>query len=251
MSANCSESAVLSHQAPKPNSSRPICLVTVVKALTSSIVFAPGSSAHSAAENPVASDPDMPQDSYLLGRIRSGDQRAMGLLYDRYSRPVYLTALKMLRDPSLAEDVLQEVFMTIWRRPEVISAEATCLKGWITIVSRNRALDILRKRVKFPSCSSEETVLASPYDYELRSEHQIMANQAVMIVNSLHADTRLLLEMAFYRDLTHQQIAEEIGLPLGTVKSRIRKGLLQVRDALTHPCVPDYEKNYALVHASF
>jgi len=220
-------------------------------ALSSAPALDAGPSPRYPAECTAALDPDRPEDSHLLREIRGGDQLSMSLLYHRYSRVVYRVALKMLRDESSAEDVLQEVFMMIWRRPDVVAAEVTCLKGWMTVVGRNRALDVLRKRVKFSSCSCEESVLASPSDYALRLEHQMMTNHAIMIISSLRADTRVLLEMAFYRDLTHRQIAEETGLPLGTIKSKIRKGLLEVRDAFSQPHLLGYKKNQALVNASF
>ena len=94
---------------------------------------------------------NMPQssmdgDTYLLSLVQRGDEQAMASLYDRYSKVVYSVALRVLRDPSSAEDVLQEIFMQIWRNPDSFIATRGSLGGWLAVVSRNRSIDTLRPK---------------------------------------------------------------------------------------------------------
>jgi RNA polymerase sigma-70 factor (ECF subfamily) len=155
-------------------------------------------------------------DSSLLALVHTGDEQAMATLFDRYSRLVYSIALRVLRDPSSAEDVLQEVFMQIWRNPDTFTAARGSLGGWLAIVSRNRSIDALRR--KRPSVSVDDIALASPCNLADEAERTALMQ-------------RKTLEMAFFDGLTHAEIAEMTGDPLGTVKTRIRTALLTLRKA--------------------
>src|ERR1700748_2871924 len=93
----------------------------------------------------VSSPPSAQDDGVLLALVRRGDEAAMATLFDRYSKVVYSIALRVLRDPSSAEDVLQEVFMQIWRNPDGFVATRGSLGGWLAVVSRNRSIDALRR----------------------------------------------------------------------------------------------------------
>src|SRR2546425_5526743 len=101
-------------------------------------------------------------DATLLLMVQKGDEAAMASLFDRYSKVVYSVALRVLRDPASAEDVLQEIFMQIWRNPEGFIATRGSLGGWLAVVSRNRSIDALRRRR--PSEQVDEMALASPYN---------------------------------------------------------------------------------------
>src|SRR6202043_4267963 len=101
-------------------------------------------------------------DSYLLARVERGDEAAMGSLFERYAKLVYSVALRGLRDPATAEDVLQEMFMQVWRNPDSFIATRGSLGGWLAVVSRNRSIDALRR--KKPTDSVDEVTLASPYN---------------------------------------------------------------------------------------
>jgi RNA polymerase sigma-70 factor, ECF subfamily len=85
-------------------------------------------------------------DKELVSRVRSGDQNAMGAVYDRYSSLVYAVALRVLADGAAAEDALQEVFMQLWRNPARFDANRGSLRAWLAVIARNRAIDVLRKR---------------------------------------------------------------------------------------------------------
>jgi RNA polymerase sigma-70 factor (ECF subfamily) len=168
-------------------------------------------------------------DASLLALVQRGDEAAMASLFDRYSKVVYSVALRVLRDPASAEDVLQEIFMQIWRSPDSFVATRGSLGGWLAVVSRNRSIDALRR--KRPMDSVEDIALASPYNLSEEAERNSMMEKAREIIVTLPAEQRKTLEMAFFDGLTHSEIAEMTGDPLGTVKTRIRSALLSLRKA--------------------
>ena len=171
-----------------------------------------------------------PDDAALLQMVRRGDEAAMGSLYDRYGKVVYSVALRVLRDPASAEDVLQEIFMQIWRNPDSFIATRGTLGGWLAVVSRNRSIDTLRR--KKPSEQVDEMQLPSNYNLADEAIRSGMMDKARVIIQRLPAEQRKTLEMAFFDGLTHSEIAEMTGDPLGTVKTRIRSALLTLRKAL-------------------
>ena len=173
--------------------------------------------------------PSTEDDSALLALVQNGDDHAMASLFDRYSKVVYSVALRVLRDPSAAEDVLQEVFMQIWRNPDSFTAAKGSLGGWLAVVSRNRSIDSLRR--KRPSTNLEDVVLASSYNLAAEAERNTLMELARTVIVKLPKEQRKTLEMAFFDGLTHSEIAEMTGDPLGTVKTRIRSALLTMRKA--------------------
>ncbi len=168
-------------------------------------------------------------DATLLLMVQKGDEAAMASLFDRYSKVVYSVALRVLRDPASAEDVLQEIFMQIWRNPDSFTATRGSLGGWLAVVSRNRSIDTLRR--KRPSEQVDETALASPYNLADEAERNSMMVKARGVIHLLPTEQRKTLEMAFFDGLTHSEIAEMTGDPLGTVKTRIRSALTTLRKA--------------------
>jgi RNA polymerase sigma-70 factor, ECF subfamily len=168
-------------------------------------------------------------DAALLSGVQRGDEHAMALLFDRYSKVVYSVALRVLRDPASAEDVLQEIFMQIWRNPDSFVATRGSLGGWLAVVSRNRSIDALRRRR--PSEQVDDMQLASPYNLGDEAERNSLMEQARRVIHLLPTEQRKTLEMAFFDGLTHSEIAEMTGDPLGTVKTRIRSALTTLRKA--------------------
>lgn len=168
-------------------------------------------------------------DATLLALVRRGDEHAMASIYDRYSKIVYSVALRVLRDPASAEDVLQEVFLQVWRSPERFVAIRGSLGGWLTVVTRNRSIDALRR--KKPYDTIDDLSLASQYDLAAEAERNTMAEKARVVIYKLPPEQRKTLEMAFFDGLTHSEIAEMTGDPLGTVKTRIRSALTTLRKA--------------------
>jgi RNA polymerase sigma-70 factor (ECF subfamily) len=169
-------------------------------------------------------------DGQLLGRVRRGDEQAMAVLYDRYSKVVYSVALRVLREPASAEDVLQDVFLGLWRRPDNFISSRGSLGGWLAVVARNRSIDALRR--KRPSEQVEEVHLASSFDVAQEAERNSMMQRARAIIVRLPLEQRKALEMAYFDGLTHSEISEVTGDPLGTVKTRIRTALLSLRKEL-------------------
>ncbi len=170
------------------------------------------------------------EDALLLARIQRGDEQAMAQLYDRYARVVYSVALRVLRDPAAAEDVSQEIFMQIWRNSDSFASSRGSLGGWLAVVARNRSIDLIRRRK--PSDDIDDVVLASNFDLAGDAEHNLMLAKARGAMVSLPAEQRRSLELAFFDGLTHSEIADMTGDPLGTVKTRIRTALISLRKAM-------------------
>jgi RNA polymerase sigma-70 factor (ECF subfamily) len=168
-------------------------------------------------------------DAALLALVQRGNEYAMASLFDRYSKVVYSVALRVLRDPAAAEDVLQEVFMQVWRNPDGFIQSRGSLGGWLAVVSRNRSIDVLRR--KRPMESIDDVAPASNYNLADEAESRHMIEKARGVIAQLPLEQRKTLEMAFFDGLTHSEIAEMTGEPLGTVKTRIRSALTALRKA--------------------
>jgi RNA polymerase sigma-70 factor, ECF subfamily len=171
-------------------------------------------------------------DHALLQLVQMGDQQALVALYNRYSSLVYSIAFRVLRSPTAAEDVTQELFMRLWGDSEQIQITGETLHGWMTTASRNRAIDIVRRKKPEPIGN---LILISPSDQGKSSEHRLTCEAALTL---LEGDQRTLLEMAFLEEMTHAEIASATGWPLGTIKSRIRRALVILRITLAHPPFP-------------
>lgn len=168
-------------------------------------------------------------DAELILQVRLGDEAAMALLYDRYARVVYSVALRILCDSSTAEDILQEVFMQLWRNPQAFDASRGSLGAWLAVVTRHRAIDHLRQRR--PETNAAETVIAVDSALESTAERSQAVEKIRTVLESMPSEQRTALEMAFFEGMTHREIAGKTGQPLGTVKTRIRAGLLAIRRA--------------------
>jgi len=153
----------------------------------------------------------------------------MAQLYDRHSRVVYAVALRVLSDGSAAEDILQDVFMQLWRNAQAFNASRGSLAAWLVVIARNRAIDKLRK--KRPEEEAAETVIAVDTDLENAAERNEAIEKVRTVLAGMPAEQRAALEMAFFEGLTHVEIAGKTGQPLGTIKTRIRSGLSAVRKA--------------------
>jgi RNA polymerase sigma-70 factor (ECF subfamily) len=178
-----------------------------------------------ASADPTAVSPD----AGLVSAIRSGDQSAMAALYDRYSSIVYSVALRVLGDTGAAEDVLQDVFMQLWRNPGVFDSNRGSLGAWLAVIARNRAIDALRKRR--PENDIEDVVLSVETDLAAEADRARAAEKVRSVLGTMPGPQRAALEMAYFEGLTHTEIAAKTGEPLGTIKTRIRAGLTTLRKA--------------------
>jgi RNA polymerase sigma-70 factor, ECF subfamily len=168
-------------------------------------------------------------DSALLTRIGQRDENAMEDLFRRYSGAVYSVALRVLHDSGQAEDVLQEVFLQLWRDPTVFVQQRGSLGGWLVVVARNRAIDLLRRRK--PTDSVEDVVLASSVNVAEEAERNTIMQKVRQVIAGLPQEQRNTLELAYFEGLSHTEIASRTGDPLGTVKTRIRQALISLRKA--------------------
>ena len=170
------------------------------------------------------------EDAALLGRVEQGDQQAMAVLFDRYSGMVYSVALRVLKDTGQAEDVMQDIFIQIWKRPGGFVSGRGSLGAWLVVVARNRAIDSLRRRR--PTDSVEDVVLASSTDLAAEAERNTLMEKVRAYLSQLPPEQRKSVEMAYFEGLSHSEIAEKTGDPLGTVKTRIRLALITLRKAM-------------------
>lgn len=173
--------------------------------------------------------PNSRDDSALIARLRAGDDNAMADLYDRYSAIIYGVALRVLGDTTAAEDVLQEVFLQLWRNPLAFNAERGRLAPWLAVIARNRAIDLVRKRPREEDI--DELPISTGVDLEDTAARRLALEKVRGVLAGLPPEQRQALEMAFFEGMTHTEIARRTGAPLGTVKTRIRSALLAVRKA--------------------
>jgi RNA polymerase sigma-70 factor, ECF subfamily len=166
----------------------------------------------------------------LVTAIRSGDESAMAVLYDRYSSLVYSVALRVLGDTGIAEDVLQEIFMQLWRNPGLFDSSRGNLAPWLAVITRNRSIDSLRKRR--PETDIEDVIVSVEPDMAGDAERSRAMEKVHGALGLMPLPQRSALEMAYFEGLTHTEIAAKTGEPLGTVKTRIRAGLLALRKAI-------------------
>jgi RNA polymerase sigma-70 factor, ECF subfamily len=179
-------------------------------------------------------------DTGLLVAVAAGDQAAFTRLYDRYSRPLYSIAHRILDDAAEAEDIVHDVFVSIWGQAGRFRAERGSAFGWLVALTRNRAIDRLRRRRRrreildqsapsdLPQGQNRNEALDSSADLWLK-EKATVVRQAI---STLSTEQRTALELAYFGGFTQDEIATQLQEPLGTVKARIRRALLKLRDTL-------------------
>jgi RNA polymerase sigma-70 factor (ECF subfamily) len=161
--------------------------------------------------------------------MKSGDQSALAALYDRYSSVVYAVALRVLGDTGAAEDVLQEVFLQLWRNPGAFDAARGSLGSWLAVITRNRAIDLLRRRR--PATDIEDVIVSVAPDLAAEADRSRAAAKVRDVMAAMAKPQRTALEMAYFEGMSHSEIARKTGEPLGTIKTRIRAGLIALRKA--------------------
>jgi RNA polymerase sigma-70 factor (ECF subfamily) len=175
-------------------------------------------------------------DQNAVERIARGEHDALGELYDRHGRVIYSLALRVVRDQGDAEDVVQDVFAQAWKQAARFDARRGNVIAWLLTMTRTRAIDRVRGRNSRPAAAADETALLDLPDRTQPADEQLAwAGRAAQIraaFEALPLLQRMAIELAFYEGLTHSEIAERLELPLGTVKTRIRQGLLKMKDLL-------------------
>ena len=172
-------------------------------------------------------------DFALLERIAGRDAGAVGELYDRHSRLLYGLILRIVRDRSEAEEILQEVFVQVWNRVTTYNPGLGPPAAWLVGIARNRAIDRLRansaRRRAIESARIDVESTENPETDAVVGEQQRAIRQAL---DTIPREQRELIEEAYFLGFTHSELAERHKLPLGTVKTRIRTGLLALREQL-------------------
>ena len=173
---------------------------------------------------------DAVSDLSLVAGVRVRDENAMAALYDRYSSLVYAVALRVLGDTGQAEDVLQEIFMQLWRSPSAFDAARGSMGAWLSVIARNRSIDALRKRR--PETDIEDVVLSVEPNFADNADRGRAMSLVRGALALMPTAQRSAMEMAFFEGLTHTEIASKTGEALGTIKTRIRAGLSILRKAV-------------------
>ena len=180
-----------------------------------------------------------PADLELIERIRQGDQPALDLLYKRYSSPVYSLVWKILQNSEEAEDVALDVFWQVWRQADRYDPARGAPPAWIFTLARSRAIDRLRSRARREDRTisiDDPNLHFDPLDENASPDQVVSFRQSRDAVRAamenLSDVQREAVELAFLKGMTHVEIAERLGLPLGTVKTRIRQGLIRLRKHL-------------------
>ncbi len=178
-------------------------------------------------------DSNDPSDERVLEAVGRGDHDALGVLYDRFGRLAYGLAFRILRDQALAEDAVQEAFLAVWRSADAYKRERAKPSTWILTVVHRRAVDLVRReeRRRGEPLDAAPEPSSGPVDEDATLRERRAAVQAAL--TELPGDQRQALELAYYGGLTQSELAERLGVPLGTVKSRMFAGLGRLRELLT------------------
>jgi RNA polymerase sigma-70 factor (ECF subfamily) len=197
-------------------------------------------------------------DAELMVSLVRGDASALAELYDRHADTVFRAAYRRLGDRQLAEEVVQDTWVTLWDRAELYDPASGSLVAWLSTIARNRAVDRLRALARRPGAlplsavyatdPGDEQVLANSQvlmadgradDPQLALDELVLRDTMIDALSTIPAGERQVLELAYYAELTQPEIALRLGWPLGTVKTRTRRALLRLRATLSTALGPD------------
>lgn len=173
--------------------------------------------------------------------VARGDAPALEELYNRYSGPVFSMSYSLLRDYSAAEDVTQEVFASLWSRAGRFDPERGVFRHWFLHMGHNRIIDEIRKRKRVSMRTADkapedaELKLVSPGDTADQAVTSVLFGEATVAMRALPEEQRAAVVMAYIEGSTQQEIADRTGVPLGTVKTRLRLGLIKLRQQMSNP----------------
>ena len=192
-------------------------------------------------ERDPATDPDLAAEVALMQRVGAGDRQSFAELYDRFSGVLFSTAYRVLNNQEAAEDVLQDAFVMIWEKAPLYDPARGKPMTWAATITRNKAIDRLRSTVRRNRLRDDvEREAETLAQFDDRSSFEAMASgETAQLVRAalqkLTKDQREAIELAFFSSLTQTEIAERLGEPLGTVKARIRRGMMKLREVLEPP----------------
>ena len=178
-------------------------------------------------------------DLQLIQAVVRQDPAALMALYDRHGRLAFALAYRILGDPGAAEEAVQDAFMLVWRRAATFDpARGSGVRAWLTTIVHHRAIDLLRKRAgrqrDQTPLDEAEAALASPEPWGEVAE-RLDRERIRTAVSALPDDQQKAIELAYFDGLSHREIADQTGMPLGTVKGRVRLGLRKLHGLLAEP----------------
>jgi len=171
-----------------------------------------------------------------MEQLARQNPQALEQLYDRYSRLVYSLVLRITHQPAMAEEIVQEVFLQLWRNARAYQSSRGAVEPWLLTVARNRALDAVRskaeKQRRHEEAGLEFPTAASAASPETRMDQQRRAETVRKLIGALPEAQRRAIQMAYFEEMSQTEIAQRLNEPLGTVKTWIRSGLLRLRQEL-------------------
>jgi len=171
-------------------------------------------------------------DAALIKRIMQRDEAALAALYDRYGLMLSSVLNRILRDTQAAEEILQDIFFQLWRTASRFDSSRGSLAGWLMVIARNRAISRLRRHNPAAGEELAENDVALPLNLESEASQRQLLDRVKGALEHLPAEQRAAIELAYFEGLTHSEIAERTGHPLGTVKTRLRDGVETLRRSL-------------------
>lgn len=165
----------------------------------------------------------------LMSRVAARDESALAQIYDLYSSSIYSLLRRMLRDESAAEDILQDVFFQLWQIASRFDPNRGSLRGWLLVMARNRAISALRRRPQTDSEDIELRLVSPLMPQDTAAAQNELVSQIRSALNQLPSEHSKLFELAYFEGLSHSEIAQRTGQPLGTVKTRLRDTLANLR----------------------
>lgn len=168
----------------------------------------------------------------ILKRIASGDSPAVQECLDTYGGLIWSLALRMLRNADDAEDAVQEIFLDIWKNAERFDEAQASETTFIAMIARRRLIDRLRKDNRQPTTDSLEDILAEPEGNDQDMQTCIEAKEVAKVMRGLRPEQRQILYLSIVQGFSHQEIADSLKMPLGTVKTHARRGLIEARELL-------------------
>jgi RNA polymerase sigma factor (sigma-70 family) len=174
------------------------------------------------------------EEAELLGRIAARDERAIEALYGRYSSPLYSLAYQVTRADRFAQDVVQEVFVAVWRDAGRFDPARGSVAAWLFSLARHKAIDLVRREatVRRHTVDVDLDWEVAPDDVDEEAWLRVRRDAVRAAMATLPEAQRTALELAFFAGLTHVEVAEKLSIPLGTAKTRIRTALLKLRDVI-------------------
>lgn len=168
----------------------------------------------------------------LVQGLKARDEKVFSYVYDHYSPALYGVALKVLNDETTAVDVLQEIFLKIWRGIERYDAEKGRLFTWMLNIARNTAIDTLRSRSHKLGLKMQEIGNGHHQQEQLTVQQSFDHLGLSKVLDQLNKEQRIIIDLAYYRGCTQEEIAKILDMPLGTVKTRMRNAIIQLRNIL-------------------